>query len=270
MKKFLPLQRHLYPCDHIKLFAGTASKRDNLSRQDAAFTRKWGKNVVAGLILLTTLIILGGCGSKPVPDWKNVSFNHMKHFKRCFLSGEERKADIFFDKAIDEIKKSGKLDILAKAYLTKCALRAAMLEEIECCEFITIEKVKSNRENENYYSFLTGNLDSVDRQILPPRYRNFLTALKNSKIDKINDEISGIEDPLSRLIATGISVKNNQYNEYTLKIALSVASNNGWKKPLLIYLGKLKSSYERNKEIEKAKKVQQKINLIKNDERKAE
>lgn len=221
-------------------------------------------------LFLLILILLSGCGSKPVPDWKNVSFNHMKHFKRCFLSGEEGKADIYFNKAIDEIKKSGKLDILAKAYLTKCALRVAMLEETECSEFITIENVEPNRENKNYYTFLTGNLDNVDMRILPPGYKNFLTALKAGKIDRINAEISGIEDPQSRLIATGISVKNNQYNETTLKMALDVASDNGWKNPLLVYLEKLKSSYEVNREIEKAKKVQQKIKLIKNNGEKTE
>lgn len=145
-----------------------------------------------------------------------------------------------------------------------------MLEETECSEFITIENIEPNRENKNYYTFLTGNLDNVDRQILPPRYRNFLTALNNGKIDRINAEISGIEDPQSRLIAIGISVGNNQYNETTLKMALDVASDNGWKKPLLIYLKNLKSFYEVNREIEKAKKVQQKIKLIKNNGKETE
>ena len=75
-----------------------------------------------------------------------------------------------------------------------------------------------------------------------------------------------LEDPLPRLIAVGLSVKHGRYNESTLKIALDVASAQGWKKVLLAYLEEKKSFYKKTREAVKADKVQQKINLIQNTE----
>lgn len=224
------------------------------------------KNISFVLALLILFLGLSGCGSKTVPDWQNNSFKYMEYFKKYFLTGYERKSEIYFTKAVEEIKKSGKLDVLAKAYLTKCSVRIATLEEINCDEFNLIEGIEENRENNNFYLFLKGNFDNVDGKLLPERYQKFFKSIKTDTIEDLNSEIVKIEDPLSRLITLGLSVKHGQYNESTLKAALDVASAQGWKKALLAYLEEIKSFYKKTRKAAKADKVQQKINLIQNTE----
>ena len=78
------------------------------------------------LMLFTFLLV--GCGSsKPVPEWTDASVNQLENYKKSYLSGKERIAEAYFDKAVDEIKSSGDLDILARAYLTKYAVQVAVL-----------------------------------------------------------------------------------------------------------------------------------------------
>ena len=222
------------------------------------------KNISFVLALLILFLGLSGCGSKTVPDWQNNSFKYMEYFKKYFLTGDERKSDLYFTKAVEEIKKSGKLDVLAKAYLTKCSVRVATLGEINCDEFNVIEGIEGNRKNNNFYTFLKGNFDNVDGKLLPERYQKFFKSIKTDTIEDLNSEIVTIEDPLSRLIAVGLSVKHGRYNESTLRAALDVASAQGWKKALLAYLEEIKAFYKKTREVAKADKVQQKINLIQN------
>jgi len=224
------------------------------------------KNISFVLALLILFLGLSGCGPKTVPDWQNDSFKHMERFKKYFLTGDERRSELYFAKAVEEIKKSGNLDILAKAYLTKCAVSVAALEEINCDEFNVIEGIEGNRENNNFYTFLKGNFDNVAGELLPERYQKFFKSIKTDTLEDLNGEITKIEDPLPRLIAVGLSVKHGRYNESTLKIALDVASAQGWKKVLLAYLEEIKSFYKKTREAAKADKVQQKINLIQNTE----
>jgi hypothetical protein len=73
-----------------------------------------------------------------------------------------------------------------------------------------------------------------------------------------------MEDPLSKLIAAGLFIQKNTYDEGILKIAIDTASQNGWKKALLAYLEKLLFFYETKKETEKAANITQRIQLIKN------
>jgi hypothetical protein len=73
-----------------------------------------------------------------------------------------------------------------------------------------------------------------------------------------------MDNPLSKLIAVGLLVKKNKDDEIDLKLAIDIASQNGWKKALLTYLFKLQSFYKTNNKQDKAAQVEEKIQLIKN------
>ncbi|MCX5846390.1 MAG: hypothetical protein NTW12_08540 [Deltaproteobacteria bacterium] len=218
------------------------------------------KNIV---YLLTFSILLLGCGSKQVPDWTKASFNQLENYKKNYLSGKEQSAELYFNKAIDEIKKSGDLEILARVYLTKYAAHVAVLEDFDDGEYLRIDAIQPVLQNRNFYSFLKGSFDTVDEKLLPQQYDGFMRACRKGKIEDISNEISRMEDPLSKLIAIGLLVQKNTYDEGILKIAIDTASHNGWKKALLVYLDKLQSFYEMKKETQKAANIKQKIQLIK-------
>jgi alkylhydroperoxidase/carboxymuconolactone decarboxylase family protein YurZ len=217
------------------------------------------------ICLMMFSFLLVGCGSsKPVPEWTDASFNQLDNYKKSYLSGKERIAEAYFDKAVDEIKSSGDLDILARAYLTKYAVQVAVLEAFDEGEYLRIEAVEPVLQNKNFYGFLKGAFDNVDENQLPQQYEGFLRAFKSGKKETIAREISKMDNSLSKLIAIGLLVKKNKDDEIDLKLAIDIASQNGWKKALLAYLGKLQSFYEANKEPDKAAHVEERIKLIKN------
>ncbi|PIP08967.1 MAG: hypothetical protein COX51_01380 [Syntrophobacteraceae bacterium CG23_combo_of_CG06-09_8_20_14_all_50_8] len=215
------------------------------------------------LSALVLCLLLTGCGaSKPVPDWLNTSYNQLENYQKNYLSGTEKIAVVQFKGAINEIKKSGDLEILSKAYLIRMALQTATLENVNDDEYLKIDALQPSLPNRSFFAFLKGEINQVDDSLLPQHYRGFCKALRQSAGAESLQEIEKMEDPLSQLIALGIIVRLRQDNEDVLKKAIDVASAQGWKKPLLVYLDRLQSYYEGKKDTDKATGIQQRIKLI--------
>jgi len=216
------------------------------------------------VILLIFIILISGCGgSKQIPDWIKASFNELENYKKNYLSGKDRIAELQFNKAVDEIKKSGNLEILGRAYLTKYAVHVAVLEVFDEKEYLSIEALEAIPQNRTFYNFLKGSFDKVDESLLPKQYNEVLKVFRKGTFEDAAHEISKMEDPLPTLIAAGLLIQKNIYNEAVLKIAIDTAAQNGWKKALLAYLEKLALFYETKKESEKAAHITQKILLLK-------
>jgi hypothetical protein len=196
--------------------------------------------------LLACFLLLAGCSTKAVPDWIKTSHNQLESFKKYYLQGGDHLAEINFKKAIEAIKSSGDLHLLQIAYLTRYAVQSSVLEGFDDLEYLRLAAVEPHSENVHFHAFLKGAFDRVDEQYLPQQYRSFLRACKNGKQVEIDNAIEAIEDPLSRLIA-----------------AIRMASEQGWKKALLVYLKKLRDFYASINELKKADGTQQKIDLIK-------
>ena len=213
--------------------------------------------------LLACFLLLAGCSTKAVPDWIKASHHQLESYKKHSLQGRDRLAEISFHKTVSEIKSGGDLRLLQIAYLTRYALQAAVLESFDDQDYRKLEAVEPHPENIHFHAFLLGAFDRVDEQFLPPQYRQFLRACKNGKQSDIDLAITVIEDPLSRLIASGLAVKKQLYREQTINTAIQTASEQGWKKALLVYLEKLRDFYGSGGDREKAGLTQQRIDLIK-------
>lgn len=216
------------------------------------------------VILLIIVISFSGCGgSKKTPGWIDNSYNQLENYKENYLSGKDRIAELQFNKAVDEIKKSGNLEILGRAYLTKYAVHVAVLEVFDEKEYLSIEALEAIPQNRTFYNFLKGSFDKVDESLLPKQYNEVLKVFRKGTFEDAAHEISKMEDPLPKLIAAGLLIQKNIRNEAVLKIAIDTAAQNGWKKALLAYLEKLALFYETKKESEKAAHITQKILLLK-------
>jgi hypothetical protein len=216
------------------------------------------------VILLIIVISFSGCGgSKKTPGWIDTSYNQLENYKENYLSGKDRIAELQFNKAVDEIKKSGNLEILGRAYLTKYAVHVAVLEVFDEKEYLSIEALEAIPQNRTFYNFLKGSFDKVDESLLPKQYNEVLKVFRKGTFEDAAHEISKMEDPLPKLIAAGLLIQKNIRNEAVLKIAIDTAAQNGWKKALLAYLEKLALFYETKKESEKAAHITQKILLLK-------
>jgi hypothetical protein len=214
--------------------------------------------------LLFPILLLAGCGAKPAPVWIAAGHKQLETFKQDFLTGREPAiTEIHFRKAVEEIKKGGDADLLGKAWLTRMALQVAVREELEEGEYLKTEAAEMVPANRNFYRFLKGDAATVDVSLLPESYRPFWVTLRNGDAAKAGVAVAAIEDPLSRLIASGLAVRHRLENDAILQIAVETASQNGWKRALLAWLEKLKSSHEAAGDAAKASAIQSRIDLMK-------
>jgi hypothetical protein len=213
------------------------------------------------LCLFFCLLTLVGCGPKPIP-WIAAGYQQMENFKTDFLTGRSPiVTDMHFKKAVEEIKKSGDLGRLGKVWLTRMALQVAVLEEIEEGDYPKVEAAQSVPANRNFYLFLKGDR-AADDALLPSQYRPFLKVLRGGNAPEAGLAVAKIDDPLSRLIAAGLTVRRHPENETLLRAAVETASQNGWKRALLAWLKRLGAFYEASGETSKAAAVRRRINLI--------
>ena len=212
------------------------------------------------MLLMVFLVSCGG--SQPIPDWTYASFNQMEDFKRAYLEGKEGIADLHFQRAVEETKKSGDLNLLAKVYLNRYAVQAALLESFRDEAFLKIQSAEPDPANAAFYAFLKGDFSQTDLNLLPPQYIRPVTDTLAAKRDSLAADVRNIEDPLSRLVMTGLLVRYGYENEELLTGAVETTSRQGWKKALLVYLSRLQAFYEQRQEGEKASKVKQRILLI--------
>jgi hypothetical protein len=214
------------------------------------------------LCLMLAFLFLAGCGSKPAPEWISASFNQIERYKMHYMRGPESLAEQSFQRALEEIKSSGDIEIMATAYLIKYAVQTAALEAFDDREYLKLEAIRPTRPYVHYYSFLKGSFTKVDVNELPGQYRHFLRAMQIGNQVDIEREVHRIDDPLSRLVAAGLIVRDGQASEALLNGAVETASRQGWKKPLLAYLKKLELFYDSGKDLKKAAEVRKRLELI--------
>jgi hypothetical protein len=212
-------------------------------------------------LLLLLLLLMGCATSQPIPDWFNTGYQQLERYKQSYLGGKEDLAAQQFSSAVSELKKSGNLDLLARAYLTRMALGTATLEDEGSEEYQRIDELNPDPRNRSYVSFLRGDIGQVNGKLLPPQYEEIFQQMATGS-GNYAVIIGRIKDPFSRLICTGILIRLGREDEAALKTAVDAASGEGWKKALLVYLNKLQQYYENRQEQEKALAIGQRIRLI--------
>lgn len=214
--------------------------------------------------LIFIAIILGGCAINLMPSWITTAEIHLERFKAGFLTeGQGRIVENHFLRAVEEIKKSGNLDVLEKAWLTRMALKTAVLKEMEEGDYREIAAINPITENENFLTFLKGDISEVEIKVLPEQYREFGRALLKGDALKTGKAIASIKDePVSRLIAAGIAVSSGIESEAIIQTAVDTASTNGWKMALTVWLERLAAFYDAGGEVVKAGDIRRRIELI--------
>jgi hypothetical protein len=207
-------------------------------------------------------LFITGCASLETPAWRLASFSHLESYKNHLLTGNQGLAELQFRRAIEEINKSGDLDVLARAFLTRQALHIALLTTYPQDDYLAVERLHLVPANRNYFLFLEGSFLQVEAALLPSQYRELLPALQKKEPRAILAAIGKIEDPLSRLIATGLAVRLGLDEERLLLAAIDNASAQGWKGALLVYLEATRKYYERKSAGDKAGRMQDIIDLI--------
>ena len=175
-------------------------------------------------------LLLSACASQPAPpEWQSSAFSSLKGFTSAYLTGHQRIADLELARARTELASTGRADWLAKAELTRCAVRVASLELDDCASYQPLAQ-DAGAEAQAYAAYLTGHWSGLNAALLPEQHRAVLSRTTGSVLPSIND-------PLARLVAAGVLLKMKRLTPGDVALAVEVASQRGWRRPLLAWLG---------------------------------
>jgi hypothetical protein len=206
------------------------------------------------ILALTLSLVLAGCASKPpAPDWQGNAYSALDSFTSTYLKGNTRSAEADFARARGEISSTGRADLLARAELVRCAVRVASLEFDDCADYQPFATGAAKAER-SYAAYLTARWQDVDVALLPAQHRAMLGSPATP--------VSAIDDPLARLIAAGVLLQAGRLTPADMISATDTASAQGWRRPLLAWLGVQVRSAQEAGDPEDVARLQRRINLI--------
>ena len=214
------------------------------------------------LAWVSLVAMLTGCaGSAASPDWMMNAVDASHAAAMAFFSGNDKLARYEFAKARSEVAQTGKPNLVARVELTRCAAHLASLVIAPCPGFERLQEDVGPTELA-YAAFLTRPLTAPESASLPIQYR----ALAAAGTDTARTAaLRAITDPFSRLIAAAVLIRDAHGTPEILSLAIDTASENGWRRPLLAWLGASASVAERNGQTALAMGLRRRMSLVTGD-----
>ena len=187
-------------------------------------------------LLLAVVVAAGaGCSSTPpVPDWQMSAHDALARSAAAYLAGNDRVEGAEFTRAREAIASSGRVDLLARAELTRCAARVGSLVLAPCTGFEAL-RTDAPAAERAYADYLAGRVSPADMALLAPSHRTLANPGNSASADTA--ALRAIADPLAQLAAAGVLFRTGRANPDVLAIAVETASTQGWRRPLLAWLG---------------------------------
>jgi hypothetical protein len=185
------------------------------------------RSLVAGLV-----VVLAGCGNTPpAPDWQMNARSAMERAQEAYVSGNTRVEAAEFARARAEVARTGRADLLARLELARCATRVASLVLEPCSGFAALEQDAPAPERA-YAAYLGGRAQPQDAAALPEQHRPFVLPAAHPAAS-----LQTVADPLARLVAAGVLLQTGRADPSVIAVAIDTASAQGWRRPLLAWLG---------------------------------
>jgi len=206
---------------------------------------------------LGLVLALSACASGPKPaDWQLNAKGAMDRAVAAYLEGNNRVEAAEMTKARSEISSTGRVDLMARAELLACASRVASLVFESCSGFEKLRQDAPPAERA-YADYLAGKLQPQDINLLP-KYQQ-ISALAQSM--KAPVAIDSIADRLAKLVAAGTAFQAGQASPMLVQAAVDAASSQGWRRPLLAWLGVQLKLAEKADDSVEAARIQRRIAL---------
>jgi len=207
------------------------------------------------LLLAATVLWLAGCAGGPVPpDWQLNAHGALKNFVAAYLTGNDRLADYELARVRSEIASTGRLDLLARVELARCAAQVASLVLDHCAEFQSLAPDAGPQERA-YADFLAGRWQGLDSSLLPRQYRALLAGAGEAGV------LQAMDDPLARLVAAGVLLQMGRLSPAGIAVAADAASGQGWRRPLLAWLGVQARRAQESGDVAEAARIRRRIDL---------
>ena len=205
------------------------------------------------LPLLLAAALLSACASGPQPaEWQLSAQGALREAVQAYLTGNDRVANAEFTRARADIASTGKLDVLARAELVRCAARVASLD-IDTCPAYQALATDAAPAERAYAAYLSGRWQGLDVALLPPQHRAVPTATDKA--------LGSIQDPLAQLVAAGALLQAGQLSPAGVATAVDTASAQGWRRPLLAWLGVQLQRAEAAGQGDEAQRLRRRIDL---------
>jgi hypothetical protein len=227
------------------------------------FSTRW---LLAGC----SALLLVACASQvAAPDWQGNAYAALKGFTSAYLSGNTRLADVEMARARSEIASTARADLLARAELTRCAVRVASLEFDDCASYQNLAPDAGATE-QAYAVYLSGRWRAADVSLLPQQHRAVasLLAANQAQIGNafgnaaVPSLLSDMQDPLARLVAAGVLLQSQRLTPADLTVATQTASDQGWRRPLLAWLGVQLQRARAVGDAEAVSRIQRRVDLV--------
>ena len=205
----------------------------------------------AFLIAVTAGLVACESGPK-VPDWSINAVGHVERFTAAYLKGDARVEAREFELARAEVSRTGKPELVARVELNRCAARVASLVFEPCAGFEPLRQDAGEAERA-YARYLDGAATAQDAALLPPQHRAIAAG---------GTGIAAIEDPFARLVAAGVLLRQSRASPDTVAQAAETASRQGWRRPLLAWLGVQARLADERGDVEEAARLRRRMDLV--------
>lgn len=210
----------------------------------------------AGLLLAAAL--LAGCqGGPPAPDWQVNAVGHLERFTQAYLRGQARVAAREFTLAREETARTGRPELVARVELTRCALQVASLVFDPCTGFAPLRADAPGPE-QAYADYIAGQASAAQAALLPPQHR----ALAASAAPPGLAALQAVTDPAALLIAAGVLMRQGRLPPGGAALAADTASRQGWRRPLLAWLGVQARLADDSGQAEEAARLRRRMDLV--------
>jgi hypothetical protein len=177
-------------------------------------------------------MLAAACGGPQPLEWQASAAQALQAFQRHYFAGQTELAEAEFRSARTELARTGRADLVARAELVRCAVRAASLDFDDCPGFEAL-RYGAGRDEIAYAAYLSGK----------------------------GSHRAG-DDPLSRLVAFAVSLKNQSISPAGMGAAVDIASEQGWRRALLAWLGVQEKRASDAGDSETAARLRRRIELI--------
>jgi hypothetical protein len=214
--------------------------------------------LLSHFLSVLVLLSLAACSSGPkAPDWQMEAKTAMERAVAAYLEGNSRVEAQEFARARSELSSTGRPDLMARAELLRCASRVASLVLEPCAGFEALRPDAPAAESA-YADYLAGQLQPQDIALLPAPQRAAAAAGADAAA------LKAVADPLSQLVAAGVLFRAGRASPAVLQQAVDTASGQGWRRPLLAWLGVQLQLAEKGGDSEAAARLRRRIALTQN------
>ena len=206
---------------------------------------------------LAFALTLTACSSSPKPaDWQLEAKGAMERSVAAYLEGNARVEAVEFARAKAEVSSTGRVDLMARAELLRCASHVASLVFEPCAGFEKLRQDAPPAESA-YADYLSATLQPQDAALLPPQQRAALSGGDAA--------VKAVTDPLSQLVAAGVALQSGRASPALVQLAIDASSRQGWRRPLLAWLGVQASLLDKSGDIQGAERIRRRIVLTQGD-----